>query len=266
MKSFLPQSAKILDIQELNETTRMFTFDISVGAAPGQFVNLWIPDVDEKPFSVADDDEKNITLAIAKVGPFTEKLFEKKVGETLGIRGAYGNIFSIVQDKQVVLVGGGFGSAPLHFLGKALQRNGCDVTIIIGARNKNLLMYENECLEAGFRVFTTTDDGSHGEKGFVTTVLERLLTNETVNMVQTCGPEKMMEAVAKICKSNQVDCEVSLERYMKCGFGVCGQCACDQKLVCRDGCIFTGKEALQMEDFGKFHRGPEGQKEYWKGE
>ncbi len=260
---YTPQAATILRIKQLNENTRMFTLDISVGAAPGQFVNLWLPGIDEKPFSVADDDEKTLKLAIAKVGKFTEALFEKKEGDTVGVRGAYGNTFSIVQDKNVVLVGGGFGSAPLHFLGRALQRNGCDVSIIIGARTKNLLMYETECKESGFRVFTTTNDGSAGEEGVVTTVLERLVREENIDMVQTCGPEKMMEAVAILCQKNHIACEVSLERYMKCGFGVCGQCVCDNKLVCRDGCIFSGEEALNMEDFGKFHRGAEGQKEYW---
>lgn len=263
MTTYLPQSAEILSIEQLNNNTRMFTLDISVKASPGQFVNLWIPDCDEKPFSVAEDDEKQLKLAIAKVGPFTEELFTKKIGDKIGIRGPYGNTFTVVQDKQVVLVGGGFGSAPLHFLGKALQRNGCDVTIIIGARSKNLLMYNKECAESGFRVFTTTNDGSAGEEGFVTGPLERLLSEENIDMVQTCGPEKMMEAVANLCQEKNIECEVSLERYMKCGFGVCGQCVCDKKLVCRDGCIFSGAEALAMEDFGKFHRGPEGQKENW---
>jgi dihydroorotate dehydrogenase electron transfer subunit len=73
----------------------------------------------------------------------------------------------------------------------------------------------------------------------------------------------MMEVVARLCKKYKVPAELSLERYMKCGFGVCGQCACGNKLVCADGCIFSGEEALSLEDFGQFHRGPEGQKEYF---
>jgi len=238
----------------------MFVLDISLHARPGQFVNLWIPDLDEKPFSVAYDDGKSMWLAIACVGPFTKELFQKKVGDTVGVRGPYGNTFSISEDKKIVLVGGGFGSAPLHFLGENSKKNGCEITIIIGARTKSLLMYEKKCQESGFRVFTTTNDGSDGEEGFVTLPLERLLENESIDMVQTCGPEKMMEAIVKLCKKYKVPCEVSIERYMKCGFGICGQCACGKRLVCKDGCVFSGEEVLQLEDFGSFHRGSEGQK------
>ncbi len=263
MTTYIPQSAKILSVEELNKNTKMFTLDISLGAKPGQFVNIWIPHFDEKPFSVASDDGKQTKLAIANVGRFTAELFTKKCDDTIGIRGPYGNSFSVRADEKIILVGGGFGSAPLHFLGETSQKNGCDITIIIGARTKDFLMYEEECAESEFRVITTTNDGSAGEEGFVTGPLERLLKTENIDFVQTCGPEKMMEAVALLCKQANVLCEVSLERYMKCGFGICGQCSCGSKLVCRDGCVFSGEEALSLPDFGKFHRGPEGQKEYF---
>jgi len=261
MKFFSPVSARILDISDLNETTRLFSFDLSLGAEAGQFVNLWIPDRDEKPFSVAFDDGKILQIAIAKVGAFTEELFSRKVGDRVGIRGPFGNTFSSSEKKRVVLVGGGFGAAPLFFLGTKWAEKGSAVSVIFGARKKDLLFYLDKCATAGFEVFATTDDGSFGEKGFVTSPLERILTEGRVDMVQTCGPEKMMEAVAKLCEHYKIPSEVSVERFMKCGFGVCGQCACDKKLVCRDGCVFSGSEVLQMEDFGKFHRGAEGQKE-----
>jgi dihydroorotate dehydrogenase electron transfer subunit len=263
LKTYIPHAAAITKIEPLNENTKMYTLDLSLGCLPGQFVNLWIPEVDEKPFSVAYDDGHQIKIAIAKVGPFTETFFQNKVGDKVGIRGPYGNTFRVLEDKNVVLVGGGFGSAPLHFLGENSKKNGCEITMIIGARTKNLLMYEEISKESGFRVFTTTNDGSAGEEGFVTLPLERILQTESVDMVQTCGPEKMMEVVARLCKKYKVPAELSLERYMKCGFGVCGQCACGNKLVCADGCIFSGEEALSLEDFGQFHRGPEGQKEYF---
>ncbi len=262
MKFYSPVSTKIIGIADLNETTRMFSFDLSLGAEPGQFLNLWIPNLDEKPFSIAFDDGKILQIAIAKVGEFTERLFSQKIGDTVGIRGPFGNTFSFGEKKRVALVGGGFGAAPLFFLGKKWAECDTSVSVLFGARKKELLFYGEESKKAGFEVFITTDDGSFGEKGFVTMPLERLLAEGKIDLVQTCGPEKMMEAVAKLCEKYSVPSEVSLERFMKCGFGVCGQCACDRKLVCRDGCIFSGSEVLAMEDFGKFHRGSEGQKKW----
>jgi dihydroorotate dehydrogenase electron transfer subunit len=262
-KIYIPQKAEIVHVRDLNESTRMFTFNISLGAAPGQFVNVWIPHFDEKPFSVADDDGEYLQLAVARVGPFTEQLFQRKKGESIGIRGPYGNSFSVSKGKHVVLVGGGFGVAPLHFLGRSSQAYGSQITMIIGSRTKELLLYEDEVRQSNFRVLVTTNDGSAGEKGLATLPLSRILEEREGDIVQTCGPEKMMEAVAKMCSAKGISCEVSLERYMKCGFGLCGQCACGNKLVCRDGCVFSAEEVLDMEDFGKFHRDEEGKKKYY---
>lgn len=257
---YLPITATILESIPLNGTTRLLTIDHATGAKPGQFVNIWLPGIDEKPLSVAYDDGKISRYAVAAIGPFTKNLCALKPGDKIGIRGPFGNTFSLSGAKQVVLVGGGFGSAPLHFLGTKAMENGATVTIIIGARTKNLLMYLDECLTSGFRVLHTTDDGSSGEKGLVTNPLRKLLENGEAGIVQCCGPERMLLAVAKLCKEFEVPSELSLERYMKCGFGICGQCACDGKLICRDGCIFSGEEALTLDDFGKFHRDPEGKK------
>lgn len=258
--TFSPQATTILAKEQLNENTALFTLDRSTGALPGQFVNVWLPNKDEKPFSVAFDDGKVTKLAIAAVGPFTRDFCALQIGDRVGIRGAFGNTYTVAESKTIVLVGGGFGSAPLHFLGSQAKKRGCDVTIIIGARTKNLLMYLDICEASGFRTLHTTDDGSSGEHGRVTMPLEGLLQNGDIDLVQTCGPEKMMEAVAKLCQKFHVPSELSIERYMKCGFGICGQCACDDKIVCRDGCIFRGEDALALEDFGSFHRDKEGRK------
>ncbi len=258
--TYSPQATTILATEQLNKNTTLFTLDVATGARPGQFVNLWLPAVDEKPFSVAFDDGKTTQLAIAAVGPCTRQICALQVGDRVGIRGPYGNGFTIASKKKVVLIGGGFGSAPLHFLGTEAQKQGSEITIIIGARTKNLLMYLDICEASDFRTLHTTDDGTSGEAGRVTQLLERLLQNGEVDFVQTCGPEKMMEAVAKLCQKFKMPCELSIERYMKCGFGVCGQCACDDKIVCRDGCIFSGEAALALEDFGNFHRDKEGRK------
>jgi len=260
MKLFSPRAARILAIDDLNPTTKMFSLDLSLGAVPGQFLNLWLPDTDEKPFSIAYDDGTTLKVAVAAIGPFTKKLFRQRVGDRLGVRGPFGNGFSLLKRARVALVGGGFGAAPLFFLGERLAQKKCSVSAIFGARSKDFLFYLQKSREAGFAVFPTTDDGSFGERGRVTAPLERLLHKKALDFVFCCGPEKMMEAVARLCERAGVSCEVSLERFMKCGFGVCGQCACDRKLVCRDGCVFTGKEVLGFEDFGRFTRDAEGRR------
>lgn len=257
---FIPKTTTIKKIENLNVNTKMFTFDISLGSQPGQFVNIWIPDLDEKPFSVAFDNGQETKVAISKVGIFTEKIFQMNKGDKVGMRGAFGKQFSIFENKKIILVGGGFGAAPLHFLGTKLQEKNCHITMIIGARNKDLLIYEKECINSSFDLIQTTNDGSKGIKGFVTNALEEVLKNKKYDFIQTCGPEKMMEAVVNICKKKDIDYEVSLERYMKCGFGICGQCACNKKLVCTDGPIFNKEEIKRMPDFGKFHRDKNGKK------
>ena len=260
MTSYTPFSARVLTSEPLNASTNLLSFDCSVGARPGQFVNLWLPGVDEKPYSVAADDGTTLRIAVCAVGPVSRRLAALQPGDRIGIRGPYGTTFTTEGSRRIVLVGGGFGSAPLHFLGTQAQRQGAEVTIIIGARTQDLLMYLDICAQSGFRVIATTDDGSFGEPGRVTDPLRRLLEQGEVDLVQTCGPEKMMEAVVDLCHEHSIPCELSIERYMKCGFGICGQCACDGAIVCRDGCIFTGEAARQLDEFGKYHRDKEGRK------
>ncbi len=264
MPYLLPKTCKILKISDTARDVKTFVLECEdFGSLPGQFVNLWLPGVDEKPFSIAKDNGKELWLAISKVGPFTEKVFELKEGDSVGIRGPFGKGFSVLKNKKVALVAGGFGAAPLHFLGEEHQKNACDVHALIGARCDDLIVFNKECEESGFNTCIATDDGSCGEKGFVTNILENLLKKEKIDMIQTCGPELMMKKVAEIAKANNVSCEVSVERYMKCGFGVCGQCVLNGKRMCTDGPVVSGDFILSQSDFGSFKRGPEGQKIYF---
>ena len=104
--------------------------------------------------------------------------------------------------------------------------------------------------------YSSTDDGSFGYQGYNTDLLEQVLKTEKVDKVFSAGPELMEKKVVEICKNYDVDVEVSIERYMKCGFGVCGACCMDQsgKRACVEGTIFNGKQALQIEEFGTHHR------------
>ena len=112
----------------------------------------------------------------------------------------------------------------------------------------------------------TTDDGSFGRKGFTTDVLEEFLSkNKYKKIVYTCGPELMMKKVFEICNKYKVECEASLERYMACGFGICGKCMVNDKIVCVDGPIFNSKQLSKLSEYGKFARLKSGRKVNIKG-
>ncbi len=246
------------------ENIKTFVFKGTLHSKPGQFCMLWLPEFDEKPFSIARDYDGEIWLTICKVGPATTQLFKMKPGDRVGLRGSFGNGFSTVANKKVVLVGGGYGTAPLHFTGKCHQDSGSDVTMIIGARSKNLLIWEKKSEETGFRTLIATNDGSAGVEGFTTHILEKLLHEEKIDLVQTCGPEKMMKAIAEMCMKKNIPCEVSVERYMKCGFGICGQCVVETgEKMCQTGPVVSAERAMTFSDFGVFHRGAEGQRKDW---
>lgn len=262
-----PQAFVIHDMWEEAENIRTFVFKGTLHSKPGQFCMLWIPGFDEKPFSVARDYDGEIWLTICKVGPATEKLFEFQKGNIVGIRGSYGHGFTIEKEekgKNVVLIGGGYGTAPLHFTGKRHQEAGANVTMIIGARSENLLIWDKKSQDSGYRTLIATNDGSQGIKGFTTHILEDLMQKEKIDLVQTCGPEKMMKAIAEMCVEKNIECEVSIERYMKCGFGICGQCVTESgDKMCQTGPAVNAKKALTYGDFGVYHRGSEGQRIDW---
>ncbi len=266
MRNDVPQAVVIQKISDIAHRVRLFVLEAELNSQPGQFVMLWIPEIDEKPFSIAGDMNGKISFAISDVGPFSHALFQKKEGDMIGMRGPFGHGYSLPQKQNVVLVGGGYGMAPLHNTGIHHQKNGCMVTAVTGARSAKNVLFEQECKDSGFQTFVTTDDGSVGEKGFVTMALQRILQEEKIDLVQTCGPEKMMKVVAETCQEKNISCEVSVERYMKCGFGVCGQCVVDGsgERMCMEGPVVSGERVIkEFTDFGEYHRGAEGQKILW---
>jgi dihydroorotate dehydrogenase electron transfer subunit len=141
--------------------------------------------------------------------------------------------------KKYLLVGGGVGSAPLYYLAEELKRGGHEFTILIGARSAKDL-YLREAYEALGRVEYTTEDGSLGEKGYVT---NHSLLAEKYDCIYTCGPKPMMMAVARYAREKGIACEVSLENKMACGLGACLCCVEDtkegHKCVCTDGPVFS---------------------------
>lgn len=260
----IPKSFKIKKIVRNSTQVVTLVFEGTLHSIPGQFVMLWLPEVDEKPISISlDDAEKNeIHLSIADIGPVTHKFCEEmKVGDSLGMRGPYGTTFDLSFDsaqetKHVAMIGGGCGCAPLRFLAHEARKKEIEVDYYIGVRTKDLVIFEEEMRSIGCNVFVSTDDGTHGEKGYITQQLEKNLSEEKVDSVCTCGPEMMMKIVAETAKKNNIPAQISMERYMKCGFGICGQCCLDDSglRLCKEGPVITGQRALASKEFGTYHR------------
>jgi len=261
MKVEQPIILRIERIVDEARDLRTFIFRYPLCAKPGQFVIVWLPRINEKPFSISFQDKERFGITVFKVGSFTSKMFELKVGDKVGIRGPYGNGFSLKGEK-VVLVGGGCGTAPLAFLADELKKKKADIHYIIGARNKACLLFEKRMKLAGIKTYFATDDGSYGFKGYTTDLLKQILGKNAIDMVYTCGPEIMMKFVNEICSKVNVPCQISMERYMKCGFGICGQCCVDNTgvRVCKEGPVFSGQMIKNIFEFGKYKREASGKK------
>lgn len=253
-----PLALKVAEIRKEYDGFNTYIFKHNLRAKAGQFVMVWLPGVDEVPMSIGWNSKEEFHVGIARAGDCTEAIFKQiKVGDRLGIRGPYGTVFNLKEDyKKIVVIGGGYGTPPLLALAQKAAEKNIKVLAILGARSEELLIYEEEFKKLGCEIKVSTDDGTKGHKGYCTDILEEVLKDEEVDCIYTCGPELMMVKVAEIAKANKTECEVSLERYMKCGFGVCGQCCMDDTgiRICKDGPVIEGKKALDHPEFGKYTR------------
>jgi dihydroorotate dehydrogenase electron transfer subunit len=217
---------------------------------PGQFVQAKVEDSPEtflrRPISIHDVDfEKNtIKILIQVVGKGTERLSNLKAGEILNLIYPLGSSFSMpAENAHILLIGGGCGVAPLLFLGKYLKSNSYNPEILLGFRNSDRIIEYEEYKKIG-PVYLTTEDGSKGEKGFITD--HPVLKEHRFDHVCCCGPESMMKEVAGYCLKNEIICEVSLENLMACGFGVCLCCVVNTVdgniCTCIDGPVFNIKK------------------------
>jgi len=249
--SEMPVSNIVKKVVEENKEVRTIFLENNIpGVMPGQFVMVWLPDVDEKPLALSYlNGEAAIT--VQRKGKFTDELFKLKKGDYIGMRGPYGNGFDVDVCKKPCIIAGGLGMVPLAPLAEKLARK--KPVIIMGAASNGKFIFKKRMERVG-KVECTTDDGSCGRKCFASDVLEEVITREKVDVVYGCGPEMMLKKVYEICRKNKVECQLSLERYMHCGFGVCGSCAIDGFRVCIDGPVFSSKQLSKMTEFGKFAR------------
>ncbi len=226
---------------------------------PGQFIMLWLPGVDEKPFVVSYLDKNEFRITIEEKGKFTKEISKIKSGTKVGIRGPFGNGFEIKNNS--IIVAGGLGMAPALSLIKKIKNS----TIIQGAKSKLYLLYlkdENllKIIEKNKnKIIYCTDDGSFGIHGFTTDILKEMI-NKKIKTVYTCGPEIMLKKVFDICEKDKIELQASLERYLKCGLGLCGSCCINNQLVCKDGPAFNSKQLRKLTELGKFARLKSGKK------
>jgi dihydroorotate dehydrogenase electron transfer subunit len=241
----LPTPARIASIETDNYRTKTFVLETHLDAAPGQFVMVWLPRFDEKPFSLVDANP--VTLMITAVGPFTRLVHELQVGDSLWLRGAFGNGFCVpAMQQRLALVGGGYGVAPLLWLARQQLARGAQVTAILGARTKADLLYVErfEQLAAALQpcalsIVATTEDGSAGVLGRVTDELASRAAQGAFDGVYACGPHGMLQAIELLAQETGLPCQASWEAYMRCGIGICGACEHLGKVLCLDGPVLT---------------------------
>lgn len=212
---------------------------------PGQFVELRVDNSPEtflrRPISIHNVDRlaNELWLLIATVGEGTRHLAALPVGAKVNVLLPLGNGFTIGRQKTL-LVGGGVGVAPLLYAGRQIAEQGGEPVFLLGARSAKDLL-ELDAFEKVGRVYVTTEDGTQGEKGFVTN--HSIWNAEQFDLVSVCGPKPMMVAVAKLAREKGVQCEVSLENMMACGLGACLCCVEDTQdghvCVCKEGPVFN---------------------------
>ena len=243
------RNVEITGINTESRDIKTFFFDYSFHFIPGQYVMVWIRGVDEIPMSLSYANG----ITVRNVGDATGALFALREGDTLGMRGPFGNGFGVAK-LPALLVAGGVGAAPLASLAETLKNK---ITTILGAKTENELLFRERFENSG-PLLIATEDGSVGYKGLTVDLLERTKGH---NEILSCGPEKMMRRVLDHAVVVGVHSQFSLQRYIKCGVGLCGSCCIDPSglRACIDGPVFTGKQ-LDGSDFGRYMRDAAGRK------
>lgn len=243
-------------VQETPSTVTL-RFPFAPSAAPGQFVMLWVPGDDELPMSLSyTGSVKGVTVKV--MGETSRRVQTIADGAPLGIRGPYGNRFDTTP-RRILVVAGGSGAAVLAPAAEAAARSGSQVTVALGATTGAELLFADRFRAMGAKVHLATDDGTAGERGYVTNAAARLLASEQFDAAWTCGPEIMMRKVADAApRSTPVFC--SVERQMKCSLGMCDACALGPYHVCVDGPVFPAARLVGLPEFGAYKRDPSGRR------
>lgn len=243
--------AKLVKKEEIADGIFDFTLEcpeLASKAKAGQFAHIAVTGKTlRRPISICDADENTLRIVFQVKGEGTKILSETKVGDELDVLAPLGHGFEIPEGKKIAFVGGGIGVPPMLYSAKQAD----SAIAILGFRNKNAVILENDFESVCEKVYVATDDGSYGINGFTTTVLEAIIND--VDLVCACGPMPMLKGIAKICKDNNKPCQVSLEERMGCGIGACLVCACktldkdgnvEHSHVCKKGPVYNAEEVV----------------------
>ncbi len=242
---------KILEKKPLNNQITALTIYapfIAKKVLPGQFVIVRIDEFGERiPLTVADFNREKgtVTIIVQAIGYTTKRISKLELGDSISdCVGPLGCPTEFGTPKKAIVIGGGVGCAIAYPQAKALFNMGVDTTVIAGFRNKDIVILENEMKEVSNNLYITTDDGSYGEKGFVTDVLKRLIETSSYDLVIAIGPIPMMKFVCKTTEEFNIKTIVSLNPIMIDGTGMCGGCRVtvggETKFACVDGPDFDG--------------------------
>lgn len=244
MKNFV--KGKILEVKLLGKDYLKLKVELpskNFDCFPGQFFMLSSEDFDltiPRPFSIFFHKEKAVEFLIKKVGKFTNKIFKIKKGELINLLGPLGNYFE--KEKNIFLVAGGYGIAPIYFYLKKYN-NLKNIKLFYGGKTKVDIMFFPELKKIlKGNLFITTEDGKIGEKGLVTELVEKYLKKEKPSKIYACGPIGMYKSLNEICKREKIKLFVSMDPIMACGYGVCLGCVIPTKegnlCACTEGPIF----------------------------
>ncbi|MCL2148949.1 MAG: dihydroorotate dehydrogenase electron transfer subunit [Methanomassiliicoccaceae archaeon] len=244
----MSDTVRVIGVMEDSHDTKTLEFQWDEKAYPGQFIMVWVPGMEEVPMSLSKTDRiKSIT--VKNIGKDTEALHRLGLGDPMRIRGPYGKGFDIKKSRRMLIVGGGVGTAAVI---PAVKETGADT--IIAARSDKDVILDDIAGKYTKNLWIATDDGTRGFHGNAVQLMREKLGENTYDVVLACGPEVMLYHVYKACVELGVDCQLSLERHMKCGAGVCGCCMIDGMRACKDGPVFTREQLSGMREFGASKR------------
>ncbi len=263
MESLSPETHRpeVLTIEKVvEETSNIKSFyvnspELSSRSDPGQFIMVWVIGTDEVPMAVSTATEDGtVGFTVEDVGEATSELHNLEEGDLLGVRGPYGNGFDLTNDN-LLIVGGGCGMAPLIFAVEEAVNRGKNVEVILTAETEGDLLFRSKLENMGIELTIGTEDGSAGVKGVTPDVIEETVIEWEYDSCLICGPEKMMIATCELIERKQIPMQVSLNRYIKCGIGLCGSCSIDPSglRVCVEGPVFKYNE-IKDSEFGDYKR------------
>ena len=248
-----------------------FILDWNIACTPGQFFMVWLKWVDEKPISIWYVYENHFALTVAAIWPFTKKLNELNQWENMFLRWPFWSWFDLAFWEHYIAIWWWVGVPPVAFASQELRKKNITVDFIQWARSISSIIYKQFLEWIWCNVHICTDDWSEGFHWFTTEKFSSLLWKYSdkwikISNVISCGPELMMKKVAEISKNKKIPCQLSVERYMKCGFWVCWQCAIDWTwdLACKNWPVFDWEELLKSNEFWFYSRDWTWKKNFFK--